>query len=87
MSMQRSEMTKVLRDLADNLEGADMPVEITVFEHHEPVRGPGFGDIAVDVKWHGRSIVIHVGDLRKANHMTLAKRLPAYWIESSLTQT
>lgn len=74
--MQRSDMIKVLRDLADNLEGADMPVEMTVFEHHEPVKSPGnLGDTIVDARWHGRSIVIHVGDERWANDMTLAKRL------------
>ena len=73
--MQRSDMMKVLRDLADNLEGADMPVELTVFEHYEPVKGPGMEGTVVDARWHGRSIVIHVGDERWANHMTLAKRL------------
>ena len=74
--MQRSNMIKVLRDLADKLEGAKMPVEITVFEHHEQVKAPLFlGDAVAEARWHGRSIVIHVGDERWANHMTLAKRL------------
>lgn len=77
ISMQRFKMVKVLRDLADNLEGAEMPFEITVFEHHENVSPLEFGDAIADVKWHGRSIVIHVGDLRRANHMALAKRLPS----------
>ncbi len=76
MSMQRSDMMKVLRDLADNLEGVDMPVELAVFEHHENVTPPELGGAIADVKWHGRSIVIHVGDLAFANHMSLAKRLP-----------
>ena len=76
MSIQRSDMMKALREFADNLEGADMPVEITVFEHYEQVKAPLFlGDAVAEARWHGRSIVIHVGDERWANHMTLAKRL------------
>jgi len=81
--MQRSDMVKVLRDLADNLEGADMPVEITVFEHNEKVTNPEMGGAIVDVKWHGRTIVIHVGDLERANHMTLAERLPSANIDAT----
>ncbi len=75
MSMQRSDMMKVLRGLADNLEGVDIPVEITVFEHHENVTPPELGGAIAGVKWHGRSIVIHVGDLAMANHMSLVERL------------
>ncbi len=79
--MNKNDMTKVLRDLADSLESVDIgqhwPVEVTVFEHYEQVKGPETGDAIVDARWHGRSIVIHVGDERWANHTTLAKRLPA----------
>ncbi len=63
---------KVLRDLADNIEGADMPAEITIFEHYEKVTDPEMGGAVVDAKWYGRSIVIHIG---VADHMILAKRL------------